>query len=178
MRRSGKLLLVGLLMLSVAFGLALPYAMAIHSRRAIALGAFPNRPIFLERPGEYNVELFLVLRPLWYYRENLNTYDTVKLNVTLTRYQTIGYGSIPIMFGDGACRALPGGGLQCTWTNVRLSQDEDGVTLDACVRVTTTFLVDARAAIGTYSLKFDAIATAPQDVTFEGHDFLAVYVVG
>ena len=151
-------------------------AAMIHYRRGIGLDANYNEPIALQRPGEYHVVLRLVVWPLWYYQENLATYDTVTLNFALVPYKMIGHSSVPVIFGDH-CTSLAGGGQQCTWTNVHLSQDEDGVTLDATMTLGLDFVVGPADAMGTYRLELDAIATAAAGtITFEGHTFVAVFV--
>ena len=170
---------IGIALVLVVLGLAMPHAAAmIHYRRGIGLAANGNEPIVLERPGEYHVTLALVVWPLWYYQENLATYERPTLNFTLVPYQVSGHSSVPIIFGD-RCTWLEGGGQQCTWTNVHLSQDEDGVTLDATLLVGVDFMVGSADGLGTYHLKLDATATAAAGaIVFEGHTFVAVYVLG
>lgn len=170
-------LFVGIALVLVVLGLAMPHAAAmIHYRRGIGLAANGNELIALERPGEYHVTLALVVWPLWYYQENLATYETVVLNLSLVSYQVSGHSSVPIIFGD-RCTWLEGGGQECTWTNVHLSQDEDGVTLDATLTLGLDFVVGSADGLGTYHLKLDAIATAAAGaITFEGHNFVTVYV--
>lgn len=169
---------IGIALVLVVLGLAMPHAAAmIHYRRGIGLAA-NEQPIVLQRPGEYHVMLRLVVWPLWYYQENLATYDSVTLTLMLIPLKLIGHSSVPVIFGDG-CTWLEGGRQQCTWTNVHLSQDEDGVTLDATLLLGIDFLVGSADGLGTYHLKLDATATAAAGtIIFEGHTFVAVFVDG
>ena len=166
--RSSSKLLVGLILSALALGLIVPQATAgIHYRRGIGIGVENRETLSFQRPGNYHTTLRVGLWPLWYFVEDLDTYDTVTMTLTLHTYKMIGHGSLPILFGDN-CVTIQGNALQCTWRNVRLSQDEDGVTLDATLSLGLDIVVGADAGVGLYSLTLDGIASAPE-VIFEGH---------
>jgi len=127
-----------------------------------------------QRPGNYHGTLSVTVWPLWYYVANLDTYDTVTMNLKLGKYMMISHGSLPVLSG-GSCASLQDGTLQCTWSNVQLSQDENGVTLDATLYLELDVTVGPGAGIGFYQITLNGIATAP-GVTFEGHTFATLVV--
>ena len=177
--RSSSKLLVGLILSALALGLIVPQATAgIHYRRAIGIAVDNNDPwnegLSFQRPGNYHATLRLVVWPLWYYVDDLTTYDTVTMTLALRTYKMLSHGSLPILFGDN-CASLQDGTLQCTWTNVHLSQDEDGVTLEANLYLGMDLIVGPDSGAGLYHLTLDAIATAP-GVIFEGHTFVTLLV--
>jgi len=173
MKRS-SILLVGLILSVLASAAIAPQVTAgVHYRRAIGIGVDNDERWSFQRPGDYHATLRVVVWPLWYFEEGLDTYDMVTMNLTLHTYKMISHGSLPILFGDN-CATLQGGGLQCTWRNVHLSQDEDGVTLDATLYLGLDVVIGP-AGVGIYSLTIDAIAAAP-GVIFEGHTFVTMLV--
>jgi hypothetical protein len=173
--KTSSILLVGLIVSVLASAAIAPQAMAgVHYRRGMGIGVDNDQALSFQRPGDYHATLTVGVWPLWYYVEGLDTYDTVTMDLTLHTYKMISHGSLPILFGDN-CVSLQGGGLQCTWRNVHLSQDEDGVTLDATLHLGIDIVVGSDAGIGLYSLTFDGIATAP-GVIFEGHTFVTLLV--
>jgi hypothetical protein len=178
MKGSSKLL-VGLILSVLALGLIVPQATAsIHYRRGIGIGVNnDDEGISFQRPGNYRATLMVVMYPLWYFVDGLDTYDTVTMTLTLQRYKMMTSGNLPVLFGDN-CVLLPslqGSSLQCTWSNVHLTQDEDGVTLDATLYLGLDVIVGPSDGIGLYHLTFDGIATAP-GVIFEGHTFATLLV--
>ena len=168
-------LLAGVMLSALALGAIVPQATAsIHYRAGIGVGA-DIREMSFKRPGRYHVGIHLFLLPLWYYEEGLATYDKVALNLTLSRYKTIGFGWLPDMEASGPNCVSTLAGVQCAWRNVRLSQDEDGITLYAGIEFAIDIMVGEDVAVGVYTLQLDAIAYAPE-VTFEGNDFATMLV--
>jgi len=170
-----SILLVGLILSTLALAVIAPQATAdVHYRRGIGIAAGDGQVLSFQRPGDYHATIRIVVWPLWYYVEGLDTYDTVTMTVTVHTVRMIGHASMPILFGDN-CASLQGGSLQCTWRNVHLSQDEDGITLDATLYLGMDIVVGSADGTGLYSLTFDGIATAP-GVVFEGHSFVTFQV--
>jgi hypothetical protein len=178
-------LLIGLVLTALAFGIALPHATAFHYRLGIGLGIWDldwsESPILLERPEPYAdsrtypLGLALVLKPLWYYQEDLQTYDTVVAKLRVVQYGTT-YGGVPRLLLPQNCVLLQGNVWECTYRNVRLSQDEDGITLDAALRLDLDIIVDWTAAVGVYHLEVSVFATAGPEMTFGGYRFFAFQV--
>jgi hypothetical protein len=177
-------LLVGLALSLLALAAIMPTATA---GRTMGIGVDNKEGFSFQRPGTYHVTLRVVVWPLWYFVEDLDTYSKVTLNLTLHRVIVNGYGSQPIISSNN-CASLPNssplglvfpgapsGGLQCTWSNVHLSQDEDGVTLDATLYLQIDVVVSPDAAVGLYYLALDGMATAP-GLSFEGDAFATMLV--
>jgi hypothetical protein len=174
--KSSSMFLVGLILSVLALTAIVQQATAlVYYRRGVGIRLDNDQQLMFQRPGEYHAVLRLVVWPLWYYQEDLTTYDTVTITLEMVPYRVV-HSYIPIIFGD---RCTPLGGLkeQCTWTNVHLSQDEDGVTLDATLYLSLDFLVGPADGLGIYFLKLDATASAAAGaIVFEGHTFGTVLV--
>jgi hypothetical protein len=168
--------LVGVILSVLALTTVVQQATAlVYYRRGVGIRLASDSQLAFKRPGEYHAVLSLAVWPLWYYQEDLTTYDTVTIIVELVPYRVV-HSYIPIVFGD-RCTSLTPLKEKCTWTNVRLSQDEDGVTLDAVLDLGLDFLIGPADGLGIYFLKFDALASAAGGaIEFEGHTFATVYV--
>ena len=177
------------LMLSVlALGGVLPYAQAhvVYNTRGITLDvrSADGSSLSFKGPGRYHLTILVILYTPWWWAD-FDTYSSVTLNITLARYGIITYGQSPVLDTGGRCGTLddqrqgwtPNDGTQyCTWTNVHVSADEDGVTIGSALYLDVDLVVDSHTGGGVYWLRLDAAATGPE-VWFEGHSFTAIRVL-
>jgi hypothetical protein len=172
--KASSMLLVVLILAVPVLAMVAPQATAhnFHYRKGMGIRVDSEQWLSFQRPGDYRMTLMVVVWPLWYFQEGLATYDTVTLNLTLHPYRLLAHGAAPILFGDN-CEQIhnwDGNVLQCTWRNVHLSQDEDGITLDATLYLGIEVTVLPSTGTGLYLLEVDGIAAAP-GLLFEGHTF-------
>lgn len=155
-------------------GFTLPYASAqyVHPRGILIFMSDQSITLLYNGPGEYSADLFLVIMPPWYFAD-VSTFDTVTLTLRLVTQESISccYPNTPRTPIDAP--TLLTDTLQ--WSNVHLSQDENGATVGGVLYGTVTFLITGNTRPGYYFLYMNAQATSAGAI-FLGFDYVAVGV--
>ena len=172
MRNKSKLAL-WLLFSALVIGAAVsPASAGFHHPRGLIMSTYPQQVLVFYAEGDQTVQLIVIMVPPWYFVEDLTTFETVTLTVTLK----------PVMLQRntepmrllGGIKSDAGSTVTFQWSNVALGQDGDGAIEGAYLLCTITFPVDSKTtATGYYMLYLSAQATAG-DVLFTGWDQIAV----
>lgn len=140
------------------------------------MSTYPQQVLVFWASGDQAVQLIVIMEPPWYFVEDLTTFQTVTLTVTLTP-ETLQGGEEPMRLLGGVTTAA-GSVVTFQWTNVVLGQDGYGAITGAYLLCTITFVINSAKPLtsrGYYMLYLRAEATAG-DVLFAGHDHIAVSV--
>lgn len=136
------------------------------------MSTYPQQVLVFYVEGDQTVQLIVIMVPPWYFVEDLTTFETVTLTVTLKPVM-LQRNTEPMRLLGGITSDV-GSTVTFQWSNVVLGQDGDGAIEGAYLLCTITFPVDSKTtATGYYMLYLSAQATAG-DVLFTGWDQIAV----
>ena len=170
--KNAKTILFGILVAAIALSaLVAPAAAGFVHPRGMMITTYPQDiVVFWGRPANYDKTLAVWMKPPWYFVDDVMGFDSVTLTITLTTscYQCKVYsGGKPLQI----LGADTSGRLVIQWSNVMMSEEDNGALLLAPI----TFTVTGSTARGYYMLFLSAEAHA-NGLTFKGWDQVPVAV--
>jgi hypothetical protein len=174
--KNAKTILLGTLVAAVVLSaLVLPASAAFVHTRGILITTYPHQIlVWLNAPSTQDSTLAVVIKPPWYFVDNLMGFTSVTLTITLT-----GNSKVP---GCESCRpnthpptlagADTNGKMVIQFGAVTMDEAENGAVL----LVPISFVISQGAGRGFYMLILSAEADAADGTTFLGWDHIPVAI--
>jgi len=124
--------------------------------------------VFWGAPGYYQRNILVVIKPPWYFVEDLMGFDSLTLTYKLVGncYQCRNQGTWPTLLGQG-----DSGQVVTSLGPVGMSEEDNG----AAIVVPITFVITGTTGRGYYMLFLSAVATV-DGATFTGWDQVGVAI--
>jgi hypothetical protein len=171
--KSTRTVLFGMLVTAVVLStLITPSTASFVHPRGIFITTYPQDiVVFWGRPGGYERNLAVVIKPPWYFVEDLMGFNSVTLTLTLTAdcYQCRQYGGNPPTLSG----ADSSGRLVVQFGSVAMQEEDNGALLLCPI----TFVITSSTGRGFYMLFLSAEAHAADGTTFMGWDQIPVSIV-
>jgi hypothetical protein len=145
-------------------------ALYVHPR-GLLMTIYPGTvAVFRGAPGYYDRTLVIIVRPPWYFVDDLMGFDSITLTVTLVTDcpSCRSVGKPPTLLGADA-----NGRLVAHWGALTMSEEDNG----AILLYTITFVITTETGQGFYMLYLSAEAVA-SGVSFQGWDQVPVGLCG
>jgi hypothetical protein len=171
--KNTKTILLGTLVAAVVLSaLILPATASFTHPRGILITTYPqNIVVFFNSPASHDQTLAVVIKPPWYFVDNLMGFSSVTLTMTLTGncYQCKPHNSNPPTLAG----ADNGGKLVVQFGAVTMQEEDNGAVLLCPI----TFVISRPTGRGFYMLFLSAEAHAADGTTFLGWDQIPVAVL-
>ena len=171
--KNTKMILFGTLVAAIAIStLILPATAAFTHTRGILITTYPQDiVVFFNSPASHERTLAVVIKPPWYFVNNLMGFTSVTLTMTLTGtcYQCRpNHSNPPTLAG-----ADTGGKLVVQFGAVTMTEGMNGAVLLCPI----TFVISGPTGRGFYMMFLSAEAHAADGTTFLGWDQIPVAIL-
>jgi hypothetical protein len=167
-----------ILLSGIVIGTAvLPVSAQYYHPRGLIISTYPQQILVFWSTQDVSAQLIVLIKPPWYFVQNVTGFQTVTLTVTLIPIETVSgptdYPAPPPMQLAGGTDSGGGSTVTFQWTNVAMGTDGYGAIEGGYLLCTINFVISPSTPTGFYRLHLSAQADAP-GLVFAGWDQIGV----